>query len=122
MPSSFGDFEPLEGSLALAVCSDPEPEGASPVSGSAGDVGCGVLAALEESWASVLDCSMGSGGTNCVVGFGRTSVALPDEFVFLPLRVIIRTGTGEPSESANGPNNESGTISSISELNSAQRA
>ena len=66
-------------------------------------------------------CAVGSGGANCKVGSGRPSIALPDEFVFLPLRVIIRTDTGEPSESANGPNNESGTTSSISELNSAQR-
>jgi hypothetical protein len=73
MPSSLADFEPLEDSLALAVCSDPEPVGASPVSGSAGDVGCVVSAALDGSWASALDYSMGS---------GRTSVALPDEFVF----------------------------------------
>ena len=121
MHSSFAGFEPLEDSLALAVGSDPEPVDADPVPGSAAGVGCVVSATLDGRWALALDCAVGSGGTNCEMGSGRPSVALPNEFVFLPLRVIIRTDTGEPSESANGPNNESGTTSSISELNSAQR-
>jgi hypothetical protein len=52
--------------------------------------------------------------------------ALPDESVFLPLRVTMQTGIGleksDLSETANGPNNDRGTTSSISKLNSAQRA